>query len=86
MDGMGEPDPYESWALQRAQQIVMNEGVKLMQAAQWLDKKQTLRNSARLRNAICQSLLEAMSLRFVDIANHEDLVERPDGGANRLTG
>lgn len=77
---MGEPDSYETWALQRAQQIVLNEGVKLMQAAQWLDKKQTLLNSARLRNAICQSLLEAMALKATDSGVSEERAEHSRGG------
>lgn len=33
-----------------------------MQAAQWLDKKMTVRTSKQLRNTICNSLLEAMAL------------------------
>lgn len=77
---MGERDSYEAWALQRAQQIVLNEGVKLMQAAQWLDKKQTLLNSARLRNAICQSLLEAMALKFADMGEPLEQTERSSSG------
>ncbi|MBO3760325.1 hypothetical protein J5J10_07640 [Ciceribacter sp. L1K23] len=73
---MGEPDPFEVWALQRAQQIVLNEGVDLMHSAQWLDKKLTQRNSARLRNAICQSLIEAMEIRLADMAEHGEAAQR----------
>lgn len=76
MDAMGEPDPFEVWALQRAQQIVLNEGVDLMHSAQWLDKKLTQRNSARLRNAICQSLIEAMAIRLADMAEQGDMAHR----------
>ncbi|MGV8939360.1 MAG: hypothetical protein ACOH2J_19755 [Allorhizobium sp.] len=68
---MFEPDELEVWARQRAQQIFLQEGVQLMQAAQWLDKKQTLKNSTRLRNAICQSLIEAVQLRDMVQPNFE---------------
>lgn len=59
---MNEREQLEVWALRRAEEIVLREGVGLMQAAQWLDKKLTVRTSKQLRNAICNSLLEAMTL------------------------
>lgn len=59
---MDEREQLEVWALRRAEEIVLREGVGLMQAAQWLDKKLTVRTSKQLRNAICDSLLEAMAL------------------------
>ncbi|NML73551.1 hypothetical protein HHL25_05350 [Rhizobium sp. S-51] len=59
---MYEREQLEVWALRRAEEIVLREGVGLMQAAQWLDKKMTVRTSKQLRNAICNSLLEAMAL------------------------
>ncbi|WP_454745961.1 hypothetical protein [Ciceribacter selenitireducens] len=60
---MDEREQLEVWALRRAEEIVLREGVGLMQAAQWLDKKLTVRTSKQLRNAICDSLLEAMAMR-----------------------
>jgi len=68
---MLEPDELEAWARQRAQQIFLQEGVQLMQAAQWLDKKQTQKNSTLLCNAICQSLIEAVQLRDLVQPNFE---------------
>lgn len=59
---MNEREQLEVWALRRAEEIVLREGVSLMQAAQWLDKKLTVRTSKQLRKAICDSLLEAMAL------------------------
>lgn len=59
---MNEREQLEVWALRRAEEIVLLEGVGLMQAAQWPDKKMTVRTSKQLRNAICNSLLEAMAL------------------------
>lgn len=59
---MNEREQLEVRALRRAEEIVLREGVGLMQAAQWLDKKLTVRTSKQLRNAICDSLLEAMAL------------------------
>lgn len=60
---MDNQQHLERWALQRAQQILMKEGVNLINAAQWLDKKLTRESSTQLREAISQSLLEAMALR-----------------------
>lgn len=42
---------------------MVREGANLMQAAQWLDKKQTIKTSQQLREAIQQSILEALTLR-----------------------
>lgn len=76
---MWEPDELEVWARQRAQQIFLREGVQLMHAAQWLDKKQTQKTSTRLCNAICQSLIEAVQLRDIVQPNfeHEPSAKRP---------
>lgn len=52
----------EAWALQRAYEIMMREGLSLVRAAQWLDKKGTATGSLRLREAITQSLIEALTL------------------------
>lgn len=58
---MPNTQEIEVWALQRAEQIVLSEGMKLMEAAQWLDRKKTMKASAQLRVAICQSLVEALA-------------------------
>lgn len=54
----------EAWALQRAYDIVMREGGSLVRAAQWLDKKGTASGSVRLREAITQSLMEALAVQM----------------------
>lgn len=53
----------ERWALARAHAIMLHEGMNLMNAAQWLDKKQTVRSSQQLRDAIQKSLLEAVAFQ-----------------------
>lgn len=53
----------EAWALQRAYDIVMREGGSLVQAAQWLDKKATASGTLKLREAITQSLMEALAVQ-----------------------
>jgi hypothetical protein len=53
---------FRDWALSRAQSIVIDEGFRLMDAAQWLDKKQTKARIFDLRAAIVTSLLEATQL------------------------
>ncbi|HBF29392.1 hypothetical protein [Rhizobium sp.] len=59
---MSGDNPLEHWALARAHTIMLHEGMNLMNAAQWLDKKQMVRSSQQLRDAIRQSLLEAVTL------------------------
>ncbi|BCH66187.1 hypothetical protein RvVAT039_34030 [Agrobacterium vitis] len=54
---------WESWALERAHRIMVQEGANLVNAAQWLDKKQTVKTSHQLRDAIQQSLIEALAFR-----------------------
>lgn len=56
-------EDWETWALERAHRIMVQEGANLMNAAQWLDKKQTIKSSQQLRNAIQQSLIEALALQ-----------------------
>lgn len=75
---MTKPEDLEIWAMQTAEQIVLKEGVNLMLAAQWLDKKQTVKSSTQLRNAICRSLLEAIAL------SDRPAIAGPDG-ARSLT-
>lgn len=51
----------ETWAMVRAQEIVMQQGANLVVAAQRLDHKKTTANTYALRAAIVKSLMEAMS-------------------------
>ncbi|MBB4953999.1 hypothetical protein H4S14_002061 [Agrobacterium vitis] len=60
---MSGPSQLERWALERAHKIMLNEGMSLVNAAQWLDKKQTIKSSQQLRDAIRQSLLEALTFQ-----------------------
>ncbi|EKF60842.1 hypothetical protein QWE_03588 [Agrobacterium albertimagni AOL15] len=57
---MREQTDIETWAMVRAQQIVMQQGANLVVAAQRLDHKKTTANTYALRSAIMASLIEAM--------------------------
>lgn len=57
---MQEQIDIETWAMIRAQQIVMQQGANLVVAAQRLDHKKTTANTYALRTAIMASLIEAM--------------------------
>ena len=59
---MREQTDIETWAMVRAQQIVMQQGANLVVAAQRLDHKKTTANTYALRTAIMASLLEAMKV------------------------
>ncbi|NEJ69306.1 hypothetical protein GR197_01940 [Rhizobium phaseoli] len=59
---MPNDQALELWVIQRAQEILKREGLILVNAAQWLDKKGTVRGGHALREAIETSLREA--LRF----------------------
>lgn len=50
----------EYWAMNRAHQIVVHQGMRLVEAAQSLDRKQTSANTYALRKAIMECLIEAM--------------------------
>jgi len=50
----------EHWAMNRAHQIVVHQGMRLIDAAQSLDRKQTSANTYALRAAIMECLIEAM--------------------------
>ncbi|QEE45032.1 hypothetical protein FVA81_10570 [Rhizobium sp. WL3] len=50
----------ETWAMVRAQQIVMQQGANLVVAAQRLDHRKTTANTYALRTAIMASLIEAL--------------------------
>lgn len=54
----------EGWALNQAQQIVLREGINLVQSAQGLDRKRTSKNSRELKEAIFASLVAARNLSF----------------------
>lgn len=57
---MTEQIDIETWAMVRAQQIVMQHGANLVVAAQRLDHKKTTANTYALRTAIMASLIEAV--------------------------
>ncbi len=57
---MREQIDIETWAMVRAQQIVMQHGANLVVAAQRLDHKKTTANTYALRAAIMTSLIEAL--------------------------
>jgi hypothetical protein len=57
---MQEQIDIETWAMVRAQQIVMQHGANLVVAAQRLDHKKTTANTYALRTAIMASLIEAL--------------------------
>ncbi|WP_226951333.1 hypothetical protein [Rhizobium terrae] len=51
----------EHWAMNRAHQIVVHQGMSLVEAAQCLDHKRTNANTYALRKAIVDCLVEAFS-------------------------
>lgn len=51
----------EHWAMNRAHQIVVHQGMSLVEAAQCLDHKRTNANTYALRKAIMDCLVEAMT-------------------------
>ena len=51
----------EHWAMNRAHQIVVHQGMRLVESAQSLDRKQTSVNTYALRKAIMECLIEAMT-------------------------
>jgi hypothetical protein len=61
---MEEQRDFEAWALARAHNIMLNEGLQLAIAAQNLDKRRTKLNVYQLRQAIADSLLEVATGRF----------------------
>ncbi|MDH4441129.1 MAG: hypothetical protein QE284_12165 [Rhizobium sp.] len=58
---MTDHTEIETWAMVRAQEIVMQQGANLVVAAQRLDHKKTTANTYALRAAIVTSLIEALS-------------------------
>ena len=60
---MQEQIDIETWAMVRAQEIVMQQGANLVVAAQRLDHKKTTANTYALRTAIMTSLIEAVQAR-----------------------
>lgn len=59
---MTDNNDIETWAMVRAQQIVMQQGANLVVAAQRLDHKKTTANTYALRAAIASCLMEALSV------------------------
>lgn len=51
----------EHWAMNRAHQIVVHQGMSLVEAAQCLDHKRTNANTYALRKAIMDCLVEALT-------------------------
>jgi len=62
---MTEHIDIETWAMVRAQQIVMQHGANLVVAAQRLDHKKTTANTYALRTAIMTSLIEAVQAQQI---------------------
>lgn len=60
---MEERQDFETWALTRAYEIVSQEGYRLADAAQSLDRKRTRANGYQLMQAIAASLVEARTAR-----------------------
>lgn len=58
---MTDHTEIETWAMVRAQQIIMQQGANLVVAAQRLDHKKTAASTYALRAAIVNSLVEALS-------------------------
>ncbi|TWF58304.1 hypothetical protein FHW37_101108 [Neorhizobium alkalisoli] len=50
----------EHWAMNQAHQIVVHQGMSLIEAAQCLDRKRTSANTYALRKAIMDCLVEAL--------------------------
>jgi len=50
----------EYWAMNRAHQIVVHQGMSLVEAAQSLDRKRMAANTFALRKAIMECLVEAL--------------------------
>jgi hypothetical protein len=57
---LNDSGSVEHWAMNRANQIVVHQGMRLVEAAQSLDRKQTSVNTYALRKAIMDCLIEAM--------------------------
>lgn len=51
----------EHWAMNRAHQIVIHQGMSLVEAAQCLDHKRTNASTYALRKAIMDCLVEALT-------------------------
>lgn len=56
-----ESHSIEHWAMNRAHQIVVHQGMSLVEAAQCLDYKRTNANTYALRQAIMDCLVEALT-------------------------
>ncbi len=58
-----ENQSIEYWAMNRAHQIVIHQGMSLVEAARSLDHKRTNASTYALRQAIMDCLLEAVTQR-----------------------
>lgn len=58
---LGPDLSLEHWAMNQAHQIVVHQGMSLVEAAQCLDHKRTNANTYALRKAIMDCLVEAMT-------------------------
>jgi len=56
-----DSNSIEHWAMNRAHQIVIHQGMSLVEAAQCLDYKRTNANTYALRKAIMDCLVEALT-------------------------
>ena len=74
------PNDLEIWALSRAEQIVLKEGMNLVHAGQWMDKQLTARSACRLRNEILRAIMDAFDQhdRLTGLTNeHHPLSQSP---------
>ena len=55
---MIDQQEFEAWAIARAHQIILHEGMQLAQSAQYLDKIKLRSDVYRLRQAIADCLIE----------------------------
>jgi hypothetical protein len=59
---MAEQSEFEAWAMTKAHEIMMREGLQLALSAQNLDRRKVRSDSFRLRQAIADCLLETRGL------------------------
>lgn len=59
---MNHSDDVRTWAVSRAQQILMREGMDLAMSAQDFDKDEVRARGKRLAMAIASSLMEASTV------------------------
>ena len=62
---MTDQQAFEAWAITRAHEIMMREGLQLALSAQNLDRKKVKSDSYQLRQAIADCLLEVRETAFL---------------------